>query len=179
MIIGQRRAATWLQASAKLFGEEEDKEKKPGKGKGKGKEDADKHSRPEQKDYAERGEWEAQHVIGGAIFSAELDVTHPLGFGFHSRSLPVFHRGTAWVEASENPFENVAVYAQKPLLAGYASQKNIDLLAKSVSARQTRGGRGSAILFSDIPAFRAYWFGTSRLWLNALFFADAVERVSP
>ncbi|NNF52722.1 MAG: zinc carboxypeptidase [Gammaproteobacteria bacterium] len=175
VIAGQRRAATWLQASAKLLGKSDDTKQKTDKA----PKDGGEAERPEQRDYSERDEWEAEHVIGGAIFGARLDVSHPLGFGFHSRSLPVFHRGTEWVAASANPFENVAVYAEEPLLAGYASQKNIEQLANSVSVRQTRLGRGSVILFSDIPAFRAYWFGTSRLWLNALFFGSAVERVSP
>ncbi len=171
ILVAQRAAAAWV-LSEKRFAlrpegaEKKDQQEKPA---------ADEA--PPQKAYAERDDWEANKVIGGAIFQARLDTSHPLGFGFHSQSLALFHRGTDWLEGSENPFENVAVYADRPLLAGFASDENIAEMKKSVAVRQTRIGRGSVILFSDIPAFRAFWFGSSRLWANALFFGNAVERV--
>ena len=31
--------------------------------------------------------------------------------------------------------------------------------------------KGSVILFADDPNFRGYWYGTNRLFLNALFFS--------
>ena len=172
VLVGQRRAASWILADKKFSNDEND-----GKSAGADAKVDAGDDRPAQREYAGRDEWEAQQVIGGAIFAAELDVSHPLGFGFLSRRVPVFHRGTEWLEASANPFENVAIYAATPLLAGFASDKNVEQLASSVSVRQTRLGRGSLVLFADIPAFRAYWFGTSRLWLNALYFGASVERV--
>ncbi len=175
ILVAQRGAAEWLISEksfalkAKAVDEKEKKKEKDEQGEG--------QESPPQKPYAERDDWEANKVIGGAIFEARLDITHPLGFGFHSQSLPVFHRGTDWLDGSENPFENVAVYADQPLLSGFASEENIESMKASVAVRQTRMGKGSVILFADIPAFRAFWYGSSRLWLNALFFGSAVERV--
>ena len=34
-----------------------------------------------------------------------------------------------------------------------------------------RMGRGSVILFADNPNFRAYFFGTNKLFMNSLFFS--------
>ena len=43
-----------------------------------------KKRRPYEKQGADAG----AEVIGGAIFSTELDLTHPLGFGYHSSIYP-------------------------------------------------------------------------------------------
>ena len=40
----------------------------------------------------------------------------------------------------------------------------------------SRVGRGTLVRMSDDPAFRAFWYGTDRLLLNALFFGDQVKR---
>lgn len=174
VLAAQRAAAGWVLATEQLLGEAEKRDET-------GKENAAQEGagRPEQRTYADRDDWQARKVIGGAIFEAQLDISHPLGFGFVSTRMPVFHRGTEWIKASQNGFENVAVYAQSPLLAGFASEENITALANSVSIRHARLGRGSLVLFSDIPAFRAFWFGTSRLWLNTIYFGSIVERVNP
>ncbi len=174
ILVAQRRGASWALESGKFASAEVQKEDSETSEKSDAQGD-----RPQQRAYAERDDWEASKVIGGAIFESRIDTSHPLGFGFPTQTVPVFHRGTDWVEASKNPFENVAIYTEKPLLAGFASPDNVAALVASVAVRQSRVGQGSIILFSDIPAFRAFWLGTSRLWLNALYFGKVVEAVKP
>ena len=41
----------------------------------------------------------------------------------------------------------------------------------SIIARNV--GSGSVILFADNPHFRAFWFGTEGLFLNAILFGKA------
>jgi hypothetical protein len=41
----------------------------------------------------------------------------------------------------------------------------------SIIAR--RQGRGHVVLFADNPNFRAFWYGTNGLFLNAVFFGQA------
>ena len=43
---------------------------------------------------------EGAGVIGGAIFETEVDLTHPLLYGYHEKNLPVFHRGTSFYETN-------------------------------------------------------------------------------
>ena len=51
---------------------------------------------------------------------------------------------------------------------------NLNLLADEVSTTASiiakRQGRGHIVLFADNPAFRAFWYGTNGLLLNAIFF---------
>ena len=58
--------------------------------------------------------------MSGAIFETELDPTHPLAFGFCDRRLPIFRDGARPLAPSDNPYENVALFTGRPLLAGYA-----------------------------------------------------------
>ena len=39
-----------------------------------------------------------------------------------------------------------------------------------------RHGSGSVIAFADNPNFRAYFFGTNKLFMNSLFFSLAFDR---
>lgn len=125
-------------------------------------------------DYAQFSVLEAKHVVGGTIFSSDLDVTHPIAFGYDRRSLPS-HRDTSIVLGrSENPYATVAQYAQgNPVLSGYASLERIEEIQGSPMLVAERLGKGSVILLADNPAFRATFLGTSKLFLNSLFFSDA------
>ena len=48
----------------------------------------------------------------------------------------------------------------------------VDLAAALIAERK---GDGSVILFADDPNFRGIWYGTNKLFLNALFFSNAFE----
>ena len=43
----------------------------------------------------------------------------------------------------------------------------------------TKLGEGTVISLIDNPNFRAFWYGTSKLYLNGLFFGSIVEPTSP
>jgi hypothetical protein len=113
--------------------------------------------------------------ITGAIFEVDLDRTHPLAFGYPSSRLPVFVDSTRVLEPRDSPYENAAVFTADPLLAGYAPDDGRRRLAGSAAATATRLGRGTVIRFAFDPSFRAYFRGTEKLYLNALFFGAAVE----
>jgi hypothetical protein len=60
------------------------------------------------------------------------------------------------------------------LLSGYISEENLEAL-KGSSALSIRSiGRGKVIGFTDNTNFRAFWYGTNRLLMNALFFGDSM-----
>ncbi|MCP1726478.1 hypothetical protein J2T60_000443 [Natronospira proteinivora] len=115
----------------------------------------------------------AAQVIGGSIFEAELDLSHPMAYGYARESLPIFRNSTRFVEPVENPYVQVARYTDEPLLSGYVSDENLELAGGSVPVLADRVGSGSVVLFVDNPSFRAFWFGTNRLLLNSLFFSEA------
>jgi len=119
---------------------------------------------------------DAEHVIGGAIFAGDLDISHPIGFGYENRDIAL-HRNTTLVlnRPEDDPFAVVIEYSDDPLLSGYASQRRQDEIAGTPAVIAQRLGRGSVILFADNPNFRATFRGTEKLFLNAIFFGGLID----
>lgn len=123
-------------------------------------------------DFISSNEVEGPKSIEGSIYRADLDVTNPVGFGFSDRSIYVFRNGETFLKTSKNPYSTVVKYAANPLVSGYVSKVNQNRIANSASVVISNSGRGRVVLFADDPFFRGYWYGTARLFLNALFFSD-------
>lgn len=129
----------------------------------------------ERYSYAEKDKREAEVVIGGAIFSADLDTAHPMGFGYMRRQI-FLHKNIkeAWTP-SKNAYGTVIAYDADPVYSGYVSDENREALSGTPALIAERSGDGSIILFADNPNFRGYWYGTNKLFLNALFFSKAFD----
>ena len=126
--------------------------------------------------YGNKDDIEAQDIIGGAIMEGDLDITHPIGYGMTNRNI-ASHRNTLIAfERPENPWATVVEISDNPLLSGFASTENQAALAGKASIIAERHGQGSVILFSDNPNFRAYFFGTNKLFMNSLFFSKGFDR---
>ncbi len=113
--------------------------------------------------------------IGGIILEADLDITHPLGFGYQARQLPVWRSHTTFYHPSENPYSTVAQYSESPLLSGYISDENLQAVSETASVLVDQTGSGRVILMADNPIFRGYWYGTNKLLLNAIFFGQHIN----
>ncbi len=111
------------------------------------------------------------HSLGGSIFELSVDTTHPLGYGLPTR-LPVFHTGSQFYEAPESPGVGVGIYSQEPLLSGYISDDKFEQMKGSVGVIAARARQGRVIAFMDRLSFRAYWYGSQRLFMNAVFFSS-------
>jgi len=109
--------------------------------------------------------------IGGAIFEVELDNTHPIAYGYNNKT-SLFRRGTHFFELSEGPSANVGRYSNNPLVSGYISEEKEAEIKNSASIIARRQGQGHIVLFADNPSFRAFWYGTDGLLLNAIFFGQ-------
>ncbi|MEN0003053.1 MAG: M14 family zinc carboxypeptidase, partial [Bacteroidota bacterium] len=131
----------------------------------------EKGRRPYAKIGADRG----SEVIGGAIFNAQLDITHPIAYGYHKAQMPVFRRGTFFFEPSKNAYATPMVYTDDPLISGYIKPKNLETLKGSATIVVNGMGSGRVICMADNPNFRAFWYGTNKLFLNALFFGDIIS----
>ncbi|MGB0522031.1 MAG: M14 metallopeptidase family protein [Flammeovirgaceae bacterium] len=116
--------------------------------------------------------------IGGAIFEAELDLSHPLGYGFHRNKIPVFRNSTRFAEKSRNPYATPLRYTDAPLLSGYISERNAAQLKNSAAILVNAYGQGRIISFIDNPNFRAFWYGTNKLFANAVFFGHTISSAS-
>lgn len=131
------------------------------------------------RNFSTQQEVAGARYIPGAIFQTRLDKTHPIGYGIKESTVPIFREGTGMFEKPKNPFATPLAYTQKPLLAGYVSKENEKLLRGSASIICSNFGNGQVISFSDNPNFRAFWFGTSKLFMNAIFFGKTISGNSP
>jgi hypothetical protein len=126
-------------------------------------------------DYVTAQDFQGSRSIGGSIYLGNLDITHPLGFGYSNRELPVYRNTSVFIEPGKSPFNTVIKYTAKPLLSGYIHPANLEKIKNSVSLQVSPMGQGRAILFVDDPAFRGYWNGTNKLFFNALFFGSNIS----
>ncbi len=115
------------------------------------------------------------HVIGGSIFENKVDLTHPLFYGYNAENLPVFRRGTLFFQQSDNPYASPAIYTENPLLSGYASKKNQNLIKNTAGIIVSGTGGGKVICLADNPNFRAFWYGTNKIFANAIFFGHTIS----
>ncbi|MEO2281328.1 M14 metallopeptidase family protein [Pseudoalteromonas pernae] len=125
--------------------------------------------------YGDKDMLAGKQRIAGAIFDTQVDLTHPLSFSLTRESLPVFKNSTFLLEQSAAPFVNVATYSEKPLLAGFTDENNVAQIANGGAILAHSYGRGTVVAMSDNPVFRGFWYGTSRIFSNALFFGEHVE----
>lgn len=118
-------------------------------------------------------DWDVEHTISGALFAAELDITHPLGYGYRDEDLPVHKIGTTAFALTGSPFATPLRYGDDdPILSGYASERNREAIAGLGAVHAQRRGSGAVILFADNPYFRAYMLGSSKMLINAVFFGN-------
>jgi len=109
------------------------------------------------------------HQIGGAILRARVDTTHPVAYGLPAE-LPVFRTHESFHEPTGRPGRDVAVYAEdEPLWSGYLSEARREQAAGAAAVMAGRHGDGRIVAIADDPNFRAFWYGTNRLFLNAVF----------
>ncbi|MBT6181807.1 MAG: peptidase, partial [Halieaceae bacterium] len=136
---------------------------------------ADELSLPKRKPFGTASDEYAFTLVRGAILQGELDVTHPLGFGYASSQLPVFRTSNRFMNHSANPYSTPLAYTTAPLLSGYMSRENQDVVANSAGLVVDQRGEGAVVLSLDSPTFRAFWWGTQRLLVNGIFFGDLLE----
>lgn len=129
--------------------------------------------------YADYDSERAKQLVSGAIVEAQLDLTHPLAFGFQASPIALFRTRSLPMEGSENPYETVARYTEEPRLSGYISPRNRARLAGSVAITAVRVEEGTVVRLADNPFFRSFWYGSSRFVLNALFYGPILEQTLP
>ena len=76
------------------------------------------------------------------------------------------------MNADKQSYNNPITYTKAPLLSGYISKPNLDSLALTVPYKAKRLGRGKVVVFTDNTNFRAFWYGTNKLLMNAIFFRE-------
>lgn len=124
--------------------------------------------------FEQRRNSSGAQVLGGAIFEAEIDRSHPINFGYSGNTLPLFRRTKLFMKPDSISYNNPIQYTSNPLLSGYVSAPNLEALKNTVPFKVQRFGSGRVVAFTDNTNFRAFWYGTNKLLMNAVFFSRSM-----
>ena len=117
-------------------------------------------------------------VLGGAIFEADLDLSHPLCYGYTRAKLPVFQSDTLFMDLTQNTYATPLQFSSKPLLSGYLHKKFENVVKNSAAVMVSSLGSGRVVSSTTDPNFRAFWYGTNKWFANAIFFGSSISRIT-
>lgn len=161
VVIGFESALTWLTTAGigKFDTKKDEPEKDP--------------SRP--KPYADIQENSGAKETSGAIFQADADLTNPLLFGYWDPKIPMFKSNNIFLEKGKGAYSNPLVYGNTPLLSGYIQKSNYDKLKNTSVIGVSNVGRGKVIGFTEGVTFRAFWYGTAKMLMNAVYYGSSLN----
>ena len=129
-----------------------------------------------RKNYVDASGFIGRERIGGVILRADIDFTHPIAFGYNDTSIPVYKNNNVFINKTKDDYSSVAVYSDDFHIDGYISELNRkDYIPGSASLIVSKLGSGRAVVFADNPNFRGTWYGTNKLFLNAIFLGDNIS----
>ncbi|HZY80944.1 MAG TPA: M14 family metallopeptidase [Cyclobacteriaceae bacterium] len=161
VIIGFETALNWLTTNG--LGKFEMKKDEPSKDPAKAK------------PYADIQENSGADETSGAIFQADADLTNPLLFGYWDSKIPVFKGNNLFLEKGKGAYSNPLTYGSNPLMSGYIRKPNLEKLKNTSVIGVTNMGRGKVIGFTEGMAFRAFWYGTAKMLMNAIYYGGALN----
>jgi hypothetical protein len=106
--------------------------------------------------------------FNGIIVRSELNLSHPLTYGFTSKDFYTLKNSAAGLTATPN---NVVLKINDgELVNGYATAESLAELKNKVVIATGSRGSGSVLIFGESPTFRGYWLAPGRILTSALFF---------
>ena len=127
------------------------------------------------KPYETRSEDRRAVDMPGSIFEASMELTHPLAYGYAQPNISVFKSNNLFMEKNRSPYNTPVSLTEKPLQSGYLHSRFRKVAPGAASVNVDALGRGRIISMTENPNFRAFWFGTNRLLMNAVFFGGIIE----
>ena len=135
-----------------------------------------KDSTHSRKNYVDAREFIGRERIGGVILKADIDLTHPIAFGYNDNSIPVYKNNNVFINKTKNDYSSVATYSKDFHIDGYISESNKkDFIPGAASLIISKVGSGRVVVFADNPNFRGTWYGTNKLFLNAIFLGNNIS----
>ena len=133
------------------------------------------HTTKPAKPYADHDNDLAQNTIGGAIISAQADLTHPLSFGMHRKTQFALIKGNTILKPSKTPYAMPLIANANALAAGYISAEKLVSLNNSHLIVADKLGKGTVIKFGFNPTFRGFWLGTQKWLINSIYFSSLIK----
>lgn len=128
------------------------------------------------KSYAQFDIDKAKNTIGGAIISAQADLTHPLSFGMQQKIHYPLIKGNSQLTPSNNYYSTPLIAEKSSLAAGYISPNKLDKINNSPLIIAEKMAKGNLIKFNFNPNFRGFWLGTQKWLINAVYFSSLIKK---
>jgi len=125
--------------------------------------------------YAEQDKERNLNAISGAIFETEIDITHPLCYGYTSNKLSIFKSSTLVANSLDKKYVEPVKFTPSPYLSGWVSEGNLSRIKNAPVVSVQSIGKGKLISYYDNMNFRGTWLGTSKLFSNAIFFGAIIQ----
>ena len=122
--------------------------------------------------YKDKSNHYGAQLTSGAIFKVELDRSHPINYGYYNNNLSVFRNTNIYIKNDSIGYNNPIKYSNKPLISGYISKENLKSIENSRPFAAYNLKKGKVLVFTDNTNFRAFWYGTNKLLMNAIFFSN-------
>ena len=164
VLIGMENALNWITTA--------------GLGKFDMKKDEEKKETAVTRAYGTIEAFAGAQETSGAIFRTEVDLTHPLLYGYYNTKMPMFKSNNLHMEKTTNAYGNPVVFPSSSLMSGYISKRNYARLQDSAMAGVSVLGHGRVIGFTDNLCFRAFWLGTNKMLMNAVFYGGLINAAS-
>ncbi len=135
----------------------------------------DKKDSTQQLPYYLRMDETRAKDMAGSLFEARMDLTHPLGYGYSNALVTMFKSNTLFMDKHNGAYDTPVMYTDDPLQSGYLYRgyKNV---VKNTAAINIDGiGSGRVISMVDNLTFRAFWLGTSKMFMNGIFFGSLIR----
>jgi hypothetical protein len=87
----------------------------------------------------------------------------------------MFKSNNLYMEKAKGAYANPLTYENNPLLSGYISKPNYLKLKQTSGIGVSIQGKGRVIGFTEDLAFRAFWFGTNKIAMNAIFYGGLIS----
>ncbi|MBZ0247478.1 MAG: zinc carboxypeptidase [Cyclobacteriaceae bacterium] len=136
---------------------------------------------PEKKDHVAPRPYEfidedrGAQVTSGVIFEANVDLSNPLLYGYYNTKMPMFKSNNYYMEKANSPYANPIVYGDNSLMSGYISKENYAKMKNSSAVGVASLGRGKVIGFTENLTLRAFWYGTNKMLMNAIFYGPMLN----
>lgn len=113
--------------------------------------------------------------MAGSLFEAKVDLTHPLGYGYTNPSVTIFKSNTLFMDKNNGAYDSPVMYTDQPLQSGYLYRGYKNVVKNTAAINVDNIGRGRVISMVDNLNFRAFWLGTSKMFMNAIYFGNLIR----
>jgi hypothetical protein len=113
--------------------------------------------------------------MSGSLFEAKLDLTHPLSYGYQDSVVSIFKSNLLFMDQNNSPYDSPVMYTASPLQSGYLYRGHKNVVKNTAAVNIDNLGRGKVISMVDNLNFRAFWLGTSKIFLNSIYFGDIIR----